>query len=65
MWARAVPYEEFGRLRREAPVAWSPDDGSGFWSFYKVTSPTIYAPWIALAVLVIGFELSDLTKSTA
>ena len=42
-----------------------------------VTSPTIYAPWIALAVLVIGFafvtrarmsassELSDLTKSTA
>ena len=32
MWARAVPYEEFGRLRREAPVAWSPDDGSGFWS---------------------------------
>jgi cytochrome P450 len=32
MWARAVPYEEFGRLRREAPVTWSPDDGSGFWS---------------------------------
>jgi len=30
MWARAVPYEEFGRLRREAPVAWSPDEGSGF-----------------------------------
>src|SRR6266705_688056 len=32
MWARAVPYDEFGRLRREAPVAWSPDEGSGFWS---------------------------------
>ena len=32
MWARAVPYEEFGRRRREAPVAWSPDEGSGFWS---------------------------------
>src|ERR1700760_1355173 len=32
MWARAVPYEEFGRLRREAPVTWSPDEGSGFWS---------------------------------
>ena len=32
MWARAVPYGEFGRLRREAPVAWSPDEGSGFWS---------------------------------
>jgi cytochrome P450 len=32
MWARAVPYDEFARLRREAPVAWSPDEGSGFWS---------------------------------
>ena len=32
MWARAVPYGEFGRLRREAPVAWSADEGSGFWS---------------------------------
>jgi cytochrome P450 len=32
MRARAVPYGEFGRLRREAPVAWSTDEGSGFWS---------------------------------
>jgi hypothetical protein len=24
MWSRAVPYGEFERLRREAPVAWSP-----------------------------------------
>src|SRR5919109_3706975 len=32
MWARAVPYKEFARRRREAPVAWSPDQGSGFWS---------------------------------
>jgi ABC-type polysaccharide/polyol phosphate export permease len=53
--------------------------GAIFGSFYKVTSPTIYAPWLALAVLVIGLlstfvtpsrrsasrELSDLTKSTA
>src|SRR5690242_20579993 len=30
MWARAVPYAEFGRLRREAPVAWSADEGPGF-----------------------------------
>ena len=22
MWARGVPYAEFARLRREAPVAW-------------------------------------------
>ena len=26
-----------------------------FGSFYKVTAPTIYAPWFALALLVIGF----------
>ena len=32
MWARAVPYGEFGRLRREAPVAWSAGEGPGFWS---------------------------------
>jgi hypothetical protein len=32
MWARAVPYGEFGRLGREAPVAWSAGEGSGFWS---------------------------------
>src|SRR5215813_14092665 len=34
MWARGVPYREFARLRREAPVAWH-DEGppnSGFWS---------------------------------
>jgi len=53
--------------------------GAIFGSFYKVTSPTILAPWFALAVLVVGFassfvtraprsasaELADLTKSTA
>jgi cytochrome P450 len=35
MWARGVPYEEFARLRREAPVAWFPDEGSGFWSVHR------------------------------
>jgi hypothetical protein len=29
--------------------------GAIFGSFYKVTSPTVLAPWFALAVLVIGF----------
>jgi amino acid transporter len=29
--------------------------GAIFGSFYKVTSPTILAPWLALALLVIGF----------
>ncbi|HEY6277674.1 MAG TPA: APC family permease [Streptosporangiaceae bacterium] len=50
-----------------------------FGSFYKVTSPTIYAPWFALALLVIGFastwvlrgreaartQLPDLTTESA
>jgi NAD(P)-dependent dehydrogenase (short-subunit alcohol dehydrogenase family) len=31
MRVRGVPYDEFARLRREAPVAWFPDAGSGFW----------------------------------
>jgi uncharacterized membrane protein YfcA len=53
--------------------------GAIYGSFYKVTSPTILAPWFALIVLVIGFastfvtrarrsassQLPDLTKSTA
>jgi amino acid transporter len=67
------------RLVLSAVIAIAITVGAIFGSFYKVTSPTIYAPWIALAVLVIGFastfvtrarrsassELSDLTKSTA
>src|SRR5215813_13550845 len=34
MWARGVPYGEFARLRREAPVAWLGEapPNSGFWS---------------------------------
>jgi hypothetical protein len=34
MWARGVPYPEFARLRREAPVAWHGEapPNSGFWS---------------------------------
>jgi cytochrome P450 len=34
MWARGVPYAEFARLRREAPVAWHGEapPNSGFWS---------------------------------
>jgi amino acid transporter len=53
--------------------------GAIFGSFYKVTRPTIYAPWFALALLVIGFastwvvrsrrsarsELADLTTHSA
>src|ERR1700683_411536 len=35
LWARGVPYGEFARLRRDAPVAWFPDDGSGFWGVHR------------------------------
>jgi cytochrome P450 len=35
LWARGVPYGEFARLRRDAPVAWSPDEGSGFWGVHR------------------------------
>ena len=52
--------------------------GAIFGSFYKVTSPTIWAPWLALALLVAGFastfvlrarrsastQLSDLSASS-
>jgi cytochrome P450 len=36
MWARGVPYAEFARLRREAPVAWFDEapPNSGFWSVH-------------------------------
>jgi amino acid transporter len=53
--------------------------GAIFGSFYKVTSPTILAPWFALGVLVLGYlstfvtrsrrsastQLADLSKSSA
>jgi cytochrome P450 len=35
MWVRGVPYDEFARLRLQAPVAWFPDQGSGFWSVHR------------------------------
>jgi cytochrome P450 len=37
MWACEVPYEQFARLRRDAPVAWSdePAGGPGFWSVVR------------------------------
>jgi cytochrome P450 len=35
MWVRGVPYDEFARLRRQPPVAWFPDQGSGFWSVHR------------------------------
>jgi cytochrome P450 len=36
MWACGVPYEEFARLRRRTPVAWSDEpSGPGFWSVLR------------------------------
>jgi cytochrome P450 len=36
-WVRGVPYGEFARLRREAPVAWLREapPNSGFWSVHR------------------------------
>src|SRR5262245_37783028 len=34
-----------------------------FGSFYKVTAPTIYAPWFALGLLVIGFASTFVLKA--
>jgi cytochrome P450 len=37
LWSRGVPYPEFARLRREAPVAWFGEKppNSGFWSVHR------------------------------
>ena len=33
LYRDGTPHEVFARLRREAPVAWNPeDDGRGFWA---------------------------------
>jgi F0F1-type ATP synthase assembly protein I len=37
--------------------------GAIFGSFYKVTSPTIWAPWLALVLLVIGFGSTFLLRA--
>ena len=35
MRVRGVPYDQFARLRRQLPVAWFPDLGSGLWSVHR------------------------------
>ena len=37
--------------------------GAIFGSFYKVTSPTIPAPWFALGVLALGFLSTFVTRA--
>ncbi len=74
---------DFGQQRQKgwvlltAVLAVAITVGAIYGSFYKVTSPTIYAPYLAVAVLVIGFastwftrgresassQLADLTKA--
>jgi cytochrome P450 len=60
MWARAVPYGEFGRLRREAPVAWSADEVSGFWPVSRyadiVAASRDVATFSVLAAAVAVYE---------
>lgn len=37
VWERAVPYDDFARLRREAPIAWFDEapPNHGFWSVHR------------------------------
>jgi amino acid transporter len=44
-----------GRLVIAAVLGILITGGAIYGSFYKVTSPTIWAPWLALALLVVGF----------
>ena len=44
-----------GRLIIAAVLGILITGGAIYGSFYKVTSPTIWAPWLALALLVVGF----------
>ena len=44
-----------GRLVIAAVLGVLITGGAIYGSFYKVTSPTIWAPWLALALLVVGF----------
>src|SRR5687768_9974737 len=35
-WQTSVPFDEFDRLRRDAPVHWHPEpDGAGFWAITR------------------------------
>jgi cytochrome P450 len=54
LWAREVPYAEFARRRRAAPVAWSPEAApqAGFWSV------TRYADIVAASRDVATFSSS-------
>jgi hypothetical protein len=78
MWARGVPYDllmAIGSLRTfahaphrgwlvaSAVLGIGITAGAIYGSFCKVTSPTILAPWFALAVLVIGFASTRVTKA--
>src|SRR4029077_12700947 len=61
MWARAVPYGEFGRLRREAPVAWSADEGSGFWSVSRYANSSAASRDVATFSSSRGVSFEDPT----
>ncbi len=52
LWQRAVPYREFARLRRAAPVAWFGEQApnAGFWSVHR------YADIVAATRDVVTFS---------
>jgi cytochrome P450 len=58
-YAEGVPYGEFARLRREAPVSWQPEArGTGFWAVTRyqdiqtvLKTPAVYSSWRGGALL--------------
>jgi hypothetical protein len=62
MWVRGVPYEEFARLRREAPVAWFPDDG---WFALGVLALGFLSTFVTRARRSASSQLADLSRSGA
>jgi amino acid transporter len=60
-----------GSVRRGGVMGWVAavvavliTGGAIFGSFYKVTSPTLLAPWFAVGVLVLGFLSTFVTRGT-
>jgi cytochrome P450 len=61
MWVRGVPYDEFARLRLQAPIAWFPDEGSGFWSVHRYADIVAASRHVATFSSVRGVSFEEPT----
>ena len=62
LYRDGTPHEVFARLRREAPVAWNPeDDGRGFWAVtrYEDIVAVYSAYWAGLPAAEIRLKLRN------